>query len=152
MTKKGLFFTLVTLVLFLSLLFLSQSYFTRSKTTEEKIAIASVGSKMHAFESDIASDFFNIVNVSLLNLTKVKVNNNPELMLYFNHFGILPRGTSIDIDMRNYTNITQSIFAPLSNVDLSFELSFSGFFICLSKTSLALVESTPYLFAVLNAL
>ncbi len=122
MKKKGFVFTLATLFLFLALLSLSYSYFIRGKSTQDLIALSTMGSKVHYVEDNIATAYWDILNISLANLTKNKENGvNETLVLYFDKFMTLPQNPEIDLEMMNYTNITRNRLVPLWNTGVAFE-------------------------------
>ena len=127
MNKRGFVFTIVTLFLFLALLSLSYSYFTRGKTTQEMIALSAMGSKVHYIEDNIATSYWDILNISLANLTKNKENGvNETLVLYFDKFMTLPQNPEMDTEMMNYTNITRDRLVPLWNTEVAFEGGLDG--------------------------
>jgi hypothetical protein len=118
MNKHGYIFSIITILMLLSLSFLAYSAINKVKAFGMISSESFISSKLNFIESDIASDYISIIGVDLLNITRDSEAN--EIILEFDHLGNIPRSLTGN-RLTNFKDFIENTFSRLitTNITLS---------------------------------
>jgi len=113
--KKGVLFTITTIVLLLALFSLSHSFLVRSRSLSHLLG-SGFGEKLLFIHDDVLSNSYRM----LLDIIVEGVERNSTAILKFDHI-FLSSQRDYDAYMQNYESLVEGTYASLNNIDLSLE-------------------------------
>lgn len=113
MNKKGILFTITTILLLGSMIFIVSNYVKKSDRVKYVIQESYTADRLRYIENDVASDFLDLINVTLMNITK----NNNEVVLRFSNFGKIPR-VALKSNLSEYEQFLEDNYSKLINTEI----------------------------------
>jgi hypothetical protein len=116
LNKKGLMFTIMTVLLFFSLFIFSKTYLERSENFKYTLVQTSIPEKMRYIEDDIVSNlYFDIMDINVSNIER----SGGELSVNFSNTIYFQNNQNYDTKMQDYQTFIEEDYAMLQNVDLT---------------------------------
>lgn len=116
--KKGLMFTIMTVLLFFSLFVFSKTYLERSEEFKYTLVQTSIPEKMRYVEDDVISNIYS--DIIDLNITAIE-RSGGSLFINFSDANIIYFQNSLNynVKMQNYQSFMEGNYATLQNLDIS---------------------------------
>ena len=117
MNKKGLFFTVIVIAMFLVLFFLSNSYLSRTKDFEGNLKGTIISDQIRFIEDSIIFEYYNKI-IDLKPGTIERLGEG-QIRIDFPNAGRLPSLENKTEMIKLYKNYTEGRFSELSNVNIT---------------------------------
>ena len=116
LNKKGLMFTIMTVLLFFSLFIFSKTYLERSENFKYTLVQTSIPEKMRYIEDDIVSNlYFDIMDINVSNIER----SGGELSVNFSNTIYFQNNQNYDTKMQDYQTFIEEDYAMLQTVALT---------------------------------